>query len=70
MVTLNEFLNSGHGYDEVIVTDKNGEELVLWTENDPKYDKNVLSTQVVDNDTALKVVIDHEKDEPEAERER
>ncbi len=60
--TLGKFLQSKNNfYDELIIFNKNGEELTHWDgPDDPKYSAQVLSVKPFDN-TSAEVIIDYDK---------
>ncbi len=59
-MTLDEVLHSNHGwYDEAVVTNPEGKELTCWRDNDLKYNADVLKTETIDNDTALRITVDY-----------
>ena len=60
-MTLDNYLHSGHGYDEVIVVDRNGNELTSWQDDDPKYSAMVLDVKAKNHDTTVQIMIDYEK---------
>ena len=42
---LSEYLETKHGYAELLAIDKNGKECGIWFEDDPKYDAEVLTVE-------------------------
>lgn len=50
-------------FDELTVVNQNGEELTSWTDDDPKYQAEVLDVKVGCNITVAEVMIDWKKGE-------
>lgn len=58
-MTLEKFLHQQHDYDETIITDKNGNELTIWRDNDKKYQMKVLSVSLNESGTLATIKINY-----------
>ena len=61
-MTLENFIHQPHEYDESVVIDRNGNELLSWTENDSKYQRKVLSVSLNESGTLAIIKIDYLKE--------
>lgn len=69
-MTLAEWQNAnysnrckGTSYDEVTVIDAEGKEMLTWTDNDQKYNANVLKVESVDGGTLAILYTDWRENE-------